>query len=165
MALENPEALVALQDSLLQKDISSNQIKSLIVAHNKIGDSALERGDYRKAIIHFSSAVQLSEEDPLLKYNLLIAEGHLLYKKGNKNGLWDAIQKYNRAAQLKPDRGDAHYYIGMSYHKIGDTEFDLIIESYEKALTLSLTPELRQKTEDALTVVLNREKRLKDFWK
>ena len=53
----------------------------------------------------------------------------------------------------------------MSYHKIGDTEFDLIIESYEKALILSLTPELRQKTEDALTVILNREKRLKDFWK
>ena len=59
MALENPEALVALQDSLLQKDISSNQIKSLIVAHNKIGDSALEGGDYKKAIMHFSSAVQL----------------------------------------------------------------------------------------------------------
>ncbi len=30
-ALENPEALVALQDSLLQEDISSNQIKSLIL--------------------------------------------------------------------------------------------------------------------------------------
>ena len=165
MALENPEALVAIQDSLSQKDLSSNQIKSLTVAHNKIGDLALQRGDYKKAIMHYSSAAQLSEKDSLSQYNLLIAEGHFLYKKGNKNGLWNAIQKYNSAAQLRPNRGDAHYYIGISYHKIGNTEFDLIIESYEKALTLSLTPELRQKTEDALTVVLNREKQLKDFWK
>ena len=165
MALENPEALVALEDSLSRAELSSATTRSLIMAHNTVGNSALESEDYGKAIMHFSNAVQLSEEDPLLKYNLLIAEGHFLYKKGNKNGLWDAIQKYNRAAQLKPDRGDAHYYIGMSYHKIGDTEFDLIIESYEKALTLSLTPELMKKTEDALTVVLNREKRLKDFWK
>ena len=165
MALENPEALVALEDSLSRAELSLATIRSLIMAHNTIGNSALESDDYGKAIMHFSNAMRLSKGDSLSHYNLLIAEGHSLYKKGKRNGIWDAIQKYNKAAQLKPDKGDAHYYIGRSYHKIGDTDFDLVIESYENALTLSLTPELRQKTEDALKVVLNREKRLKDFWK
>ena len=107
----------------------------------------------------------ISDGDTLSQYNLLLAEGHSLYKKGNKNGLWDAIQKYNKAAQLRPRLGEAHYYIGLSYHKIGDTDFDLIIESYEKALGLSLRPDIMQKTKEELSLALEREKRLKDFWK
>ena len=135
------------------------------MAHNTIGNSALESDDYGKAIMHFSNAMRLSKGDSLSRYNLLIAEGHSLYKKGKINGIWDAIQKYNKAAQLRPDKGDAHYYIGRSYHKIGDTDFDLVIESYEKALRLSLSPELRKEIEAALSLVLKREKKLKDFWK
>ena len=165
MALENPEALVALEDSLSRAELSSATIRSLIMAHNTIGNSALESDDYGKAIMHFSNAMRLSKGDSLSRYNLLIAEGHSLYKKGKKNGIWDAIQKYNKAAQLKPDEGDAHYYIGRSYHKIGDTDFDLVIESYEKALRLSLSPELRKEIEAALSLVIKREKKLKDFWK
>ena len=50
MALENPEALVALEDSLLRTGLSSTTIRSLIMAHNTIGNSALESDDYGKAI-------------------------------------------------------------------------------------------------------------------
>ena len=165
MAHNNPAALVALEDSLSIYGLSPSITRSLAFAHNRLGSKELETNNYEAAIVHFSHALKLSDGDTLSQYNLLLAEGHSLYKKGNKNGLWDAIQKYNKAAQLKPRLGEPHYYIGLSYHKIGDTDFDLIIESYEKALGLSLRPEIMQKTKEKLSLALEREKRLKDFWK
>jgi tetratricopeptide (TPR) repeat protein len=165
MARDDPAALIALEDSLSERGPSPSVISALVAAHNILGIAALESEDYKKGIDHFSKAVGLSELDTLSRYNLLIAEGHLLYKRGNKDGLWDAIQNYYKAAQLKPDLGDPHYYIGQSYHKIGDTDFDLILESYEKALTLNLSSHIREKTKAAHARAAQRDKLLKDFWK
>ena len=58
-----------------------------------------------------------------------------------------------------------HYYIGKSYHKLGDKDFDLIIDSYDKALALELSTELRKLVSQDREDVLTREKKLKDFWK
>ena len=165
MARDDPAALIALEDSLAERGLSPDIISALVAAHNTLGLAALEAEDYKTGIDHFSKAVDLSELDTLSKYNLLMAEGHLLYKRGNKDGLWDAIQNYHKAAQLKPDLGDPHYYIGQSYHKLGDTDFDLIVESYETALTLNLSPHLRDKTKAAHARASKRDKLLKDFWK
>ena len=165
MARDDPVALIALEDSLSERGPSPAVISALVAAHNILGLAALESEDYKKAIDHFSKAVGLSELDTLSRYNLLMVEGHLLYKRGNKDGLWDAIQNYHKAAQLKPDLGDPHYFIGQSYHKLGDTDFDLILESYEKALTLNLSSHLREKIEEAHARVSKRDQLLKDFWK
>ncbi len=163
MAHNNPAALVALEDSLSISGFSPSMKKSLSFAHNRLGSKELETNNYEAAIVHFSHALQLSDGDTLSQYNLLLAEGHSLYKKGNKNGLWDAIQKYNKAAQLKPRLGEAHYYIGLSYHKIGDTDFDLIIESYKKALGLSLKPEIMQKTKEQIIASIGTRKTSERF--
>ena len=165
MARDDPAALIALEDSLSERGTSPAVIRALVTAHNTLGLAALEAEDYKKGIDHFSKAVGLSELDTLSRYNLLMAEGHLLYKRGNKDGLWEAIQNYHKAAQLKHDLGDPHYYIGQSYHKLGDTDFDLILDSYEKALTLNLSSHLREKTEAAHAHASKRDKLLKDFWK
>ena len=165
MAHDDPAALIALEDSLTERGRSPAIITALVAANNALGLVALEAEDYKKGIDHFSRAVGLSELDTLSRYNLLIAEGHLLYKRGNKDGLWDAIQNYHKAAQLKPDLGDPHYYIGQSYHKLGNTDFDLILESYEKALTLNLSSHLRETIEAAHARVSKRDQLLKDFWK
>jgi len=165
MARDDPVALIALEDSLSEQGLSPVIITALVTAYNTLGIAALEADDYKKAIDHFSRAVSLSELDTLSRYNLLIAEGHLLYKRGNKDGLWDAIQNYHKAAQLKPDLGDPHYYIGQSYHKLGDTDFDLILESYDKALTLNLSSHLRDEIEAEHFRVSKRDQLLKDFWK
>ena len=165
MARDDPAALIALEDSLSERGLSPTIITALVTAHNALGLAALEAEDYKKGLDHFSRAVGLSELDTLSRYNLLIAEGHLLYKRGNKDGLWDAIQNYHKAAQLKPDLGDPHYYIGQSYHKLGNTDFDLILESYEKALTLNLSSHLRGTIEAAHARVSKRDQLLKDFWK
>ena len=164
MAIENPDALIAMEDSISLKGLTSSSLEALTFAHNNVGLAALKLDNYQKAIQHFSKALQLSAEDTAARYNLLITEAHIKYKKGNKDGLWDAIQKYNRASFLKPSLGDPHYYIGLSYLKLGNTDFDLILESYEKALLLDLNPALRIKVESQKSQALERKNRLKDFW-
>ena len=165
MARNDPASLISMEDSLSERGLSPVIVAALVTAHNTLGLAASEAEDYKKAIDHFSSAVGLSELDTLSRYNLLMAKGHLLYKRGNKDGLWDAIQNYHKAAQLKPNLGDPHYYIGQSYHKLEDTDFDLILEAYQKALALNLSSPLRDETEKAYARVSKRDQLIKDFWK
>ena len=57
----------------------------------------------------------------------------------------DAIEKFSQASSLLPNDGEPHYWIAISYTKLGDTDFDLILESYEKSLSLNLDNDLRNK--------------------
>ncbi|HIA93740.1 MAG TPA: tetratricopeptide repeat protein [Candidatus Marinimicrobia bacterium] len=166
LAIEDPAALVAMEDSLRNANrLLPSTVKALVTAHNSIGRSALDKNNYSSALQSFQDALVLFPSDTTAHYNLLIAEGNLLYKKGERNGLWDAIEKYHKAARLKPDSGEPFYHIGQAYLKNGNTDFDLILESYEKALSLDLALQLRPVVLAAMEREKKREKTLKDFWK
>ena len=165
MAISNPQKLISIEDSLLQLRSTTQIVNSIALAYEIIGDSAMVRGDYEKAKKHFTNASKLAPNDSLYMYNQLMAEGHLLQKSGKKNKLWSSIQVYNKAATTFDKAGAPYYYIGKSYHKLGDKDFDLIIESYDKALALELSPKLRKLVSQDREDVLTREKKLKDFWK
>ena len=94
-----------------------------------------------------------------------MAEGHLLQKSGKKDKLWSSIQAYSKAASVNEKAGDPYFYIGNSYYKLGDKDFDLIIESYDKALALELKSDIEVLARQAREEALIREKKLKDFWK
>ena len=165
MASSNPNKLLSIKDSLLQSSSKTHIAHSIALAHKTLGDSAIQEGDYEKAKTHFTKALKLSPNDSLYIYNQLIAEGHLLQKSGKKDKLWSSIQAYNKAAMIFEKAGAPYYYIGNSYLKLSDKDFDLIIESYEKALALELNTDLRKRVIQAREHVLTREKKLKDFWK
>ena len=165
MATSNPSKLISSKDSLLQSKSTTHIIHSIALAHNTLGDSAIQEGNYEKAKDHFTKALKLSPNDSLYIYKQLMAEGHLLQKSGKKNKLWSSIQAYSKAATIFEKAGAPYYYIGKSYYKLGDKDFDLIIESYDKALALELSTELRRLVNQAKEDVVMREKKLKDFWK
>ena len=165
MAISSPDLLVSLEDSLLQSQPSSAIISSIVFAHKTLGQEARDNEKYENAIGHYSRALKLSPNDTASIYNTLMIQGHLLYRSGKKDKLWDAIQIYNKAAIVLENLGEPHYYIGKSYHKISDKDFDLIIESYDKALDLELSPKLRSAVVKARENAIIREKKLKDFWK
>ncbi len=165
MATSNPNKLISIKDSLLQSKSTTHIIHSIALAHNTLGDSAIQEGDFEKAKTHFTKALKLSPNDSLYIYNQLMAEGHLLQKSGKKDKLWSSIQTYNKAATIFEKAGAPYYYIGNSYLKLGDKDFDLIIESYEKALALDLSADLRERVIQARKHASAREKKLKDFWK
>lgn len=166
MAEENPKALLAKKDSLQAAGNTSTAFnKAFAKAHNYVGLEAMKSKNYSFAIQNFKDATALVSEDTLSQYNLLLAQGNQLLKKGKKEGLWDAIQKFHKAGRLFPDLGEPHYYIGYAYLMIGNKDFDLILESYNKALSLTLSPELNNVVLVAKEKAQHREKTLKYFWK
>ena len=166
LSQDNPEALIAMQDSLLlRQSKSANLVNALVNAHVQIGIRATAEHNFNKASNHFHQALELNNKDTTAQYNLLLVEGHILLKKGNKNGLWDAIEKYARAGSLRQTQGEPHYWMAQAYLKLGDTDFDLILESYEKAINLSMGKDLLSQAQKDYNHTLDRKKKLDTFWK
>ena len=94
-----------------------------------------------------------------------MVEGHTIYNSGKRKKLWDAIDKYDSAAKMNPDSGEPYYYIGETYLKIGDKDFDLVIESYDRALSLNLDPGLKTIVLEKKTQEEKRQNTYKNFWK
>ena len=166
LSQDNPEALIAMQDSLLlRQSKSSNLVNALVNAHVQTGIRATAEHNFNKASNHFHQALELNNKDTTAQYNLLLVEGHILLKKGNKNGLWDAIEKYARAGSLRQTQGEPHYWMAQAYLKLGDTDFDLILESYQKAINLSMGKDLLSQAQKDYNHTLDRKKQLDTFWK
>jgi tetratricopeptide (TPR) repeat protein len=166
MSVENPEKLLSMQDSLLfSRKNDQNILEALVSSHNSVADKYMKQNEYLSAINHYENATRLDNSNTASKYGLLLAEGHALLKKGNKNGIWDAIEKYSKASKLYPGNGEPFYWIAIAYTKLGDKDFDLIFESYEKALSLELDNGLMVEAEKNYKQAKERKKKLDSFWR
>ena len=166
LSIENPTKLVAIQDSLLSVSGDNQRIRAaLVTANNSVAKMYLNTGDLKLAIQHFNKSTFIDGDNKESSFGLLIAEGRILIKKGNKNGIWDAIEKFSRASSLFPRDGEPFYWMAQSYTKLGDTEFDLILESYEKSLALNLDEDLRLEVERKYKIAKNRKSKLDSFWR
>ena len=164
MASSNPRKLISLRDSL-DKELSPSLIDAFIEAYNKVGIQAYNSEDYEKSISMFLNSQELSSVDTLSKYYLLMASGKKKYQSGNKELLWESIQDFYEASELYPKIGEPFYLIGQSYLKLGDKDFDLIIESYDRALSLDVDEELKISINSSRTEAIRRKDLLKSFWK
>ena len=166
ISIENPTKLIAIQDSLLLASGDNQRIRdALVTANNSIAKRYLNTGDFKLAVQHFNKSTSIDGDNKDSRFGLLIAEGRILVKKGNKNGIWDAIEKFSKASSLYPENGEPFYWMAKSYTKLGDTEFDLILESYEKSLALDLDEGLRLEVEKNYKTAKNRKSKLDSFWK
>jgi len=166
MSMENPEKLLSIQDSLiLARGNDNGVLAALAIANNSLAEKFMEQGDYNLAATYFSKALTLNETNTESKYGLLLAEGRAMVKKGNKNGIWDAIEKYSKASSLYPNSGEPFYLTAIAYTKLGDTDFDLILESYEKSISLELDDQLRAEVLKKYEHAKKRKTKLDSFWK
>ena len=166
MSIESPEKLLSIQDSLiLAHGDDEGILAALAIANNNVAKKYMNQGDYNFAVDHFSTALRLNETNMESKYGLLLAEGRALVKKGNKNGIWDAIEKYSKASNLFASSGEPFYLTALAYTKLGDTDFDLILESYEKAISLELDDRLRDEVVKKYEHAKKRKTKLDSFWK
>ena len=166
MAINEPEKLIGMQDSLLARG-NANQglIQAITKAHNKLGREALYSDNLTSAKKHFQASLSLLPKDTTAKYYQFIVQGRLLMATGNKNKIWDAIEIFGKCAWIQAKKGEHHYWTGQAYQKIGDTDFDLILEAYQKAISKDLPPHLLIKTTQAIENQSARKKTLEDFWK
>ena len=165
MAMESPYNLISLEDSLRNTGLSKKNQEALVLAHKNIGLNKITKKDYDGARVHFLNVLNYSNDDSIAQYNLFMIDGHLLRGTGKKEKLWDAIELYYKAIRIQPLNGEPYFFIGKSYQSLGNKDFDLILESYQKALSLQLSAELKDKVEAEISLVSDREKKLKDFWK
>ena len=164
MASSDPGKLISIRDSL-DKELSSELIDAFIEAYNRVGIKAYNLGDYEKSISMFLNSQELSSGDTLSKYYLLMTSGKKKYESGKKELLWESIQDFYKASELYPKTGEPFYLIGQSYLKLGDKDFDLIIESYDKALSLDIDEELKISINSSRAEAIRRKDLLKSFWK
>jgi len=164
IAEENPILLIGMQDSLIKSIKSKNIYDALKKANNNLGKQEFEKKNIDKAIYYFSKTLELEPHDTLANFYTLICEGNKLFETGKKENLWNAILKYNKAAQVNSKSGMPYFYIGLSYQKIGDKDFDLILEAFQNALLLELSDNLRKETQSQFEKTKKREQHLKDFW-
>ena len=166
MSIEDPETLLSIQDSLLiSKGNDQSIVDALVNAHNNMARKYINESDNVSAMKHYKKANELNSSDKVSKYGLLVSEGRLLVRKGNKNGVWDAIEKFSKASTLYPNNGEPFYWMAISYTKLGDTDFDLILEAYEKALSLELNKKQRFEAEKNYKKEKERKRKLDSFWK
>ena len=166
MSTDNPEKLLSIQDSLIRvRGDDEGLLNALATANNSVAKKYMNKGDYKLAADHFSRSLKLIETNTESKYGLLLAEGRALVKKGNKNGIWDAIEKYSKASDLFPSSGEPFYLTALAYTKLGDTDFDLILESYEKSISLELNDQLRAEVLKKYQHAQKRKTKLDSFWK
>ena len=163
--METPHKIIAIEDSIKSLGLSKKKQEALALAHKNVAIAYLKEKNYLDAKSHFSSALNYSSSDSTIQYNILMIEGHLLRKTGNKEKLWDAIEVYHKAQRLHPNKGEPYFFIGKSYQSLDNNDFDLILEPYKKALELELSKSLTNEVEREMSLVLTRKKKLKDFWK
>ena len=165
MALESPYKLISLEDSLRNTGLSKKNQEALTLAHRNIGLNKIIKKDYKGAKVHFLDVLNYSNKDSIAQYNLFMIDGHLLGGTGNKEKLWDAIELYYKAIRIQPLNGEPYFFIGKAYQSLGNKDFDLILDSYQKALSFQLSAALKEEVEAEISLVSEREKKLKDFWK
>ena len=166
LSLEDPNALIAMEDSLLSINKNNQSINdAIVIANNNVAKNYLNENELSLAVKHFKKSISISRDNKDSQYGLMIAQGRVLIKRGNKNGIWDAIENFSKASSIFPKKGEPFYWIAVSYTKLGDTEFDLILESYEKSLSLELDKNIKSEVEKNYKKAKDRKTKLDSFWK
>tara|TARA_B100000609_G_scaffold162195_1_gene134125 strand:+ start:439 stop:966 length:528 start_codon:yes stop_codon:yes gene_type:complete len=155
----NDDDLVFKSDSILKIHSNDEQMRKLILAA-KIKE--LKKNPNSNQYIE---VLKLDPKNPIALYAFHMQTGKLHHQKSYKNGQWDAIQSFYKAAAQIDSLGEPYYWIGKSYEKKDEMDFDSAIESYDKALELSLADSTRKMVETALVELTKKKTIYKDFWK
>ena len=151
--------LVMKSDSLLALHPDDLELLTSIV--NAKINLAKTKGE----ISIFREILKIDPNNKTAGYYINMDEGYKYHKKDYKNGQWDAIQSFSKAAALIDTLGEPYYWIGKAYEKKDEMDFELPLESYDKSLTLFLTPDLKKKVELSKKSLLERKKTYEDFWR
>ena len=155
----NNDDLVFKTDSILKVHSNDEKVKKLILA------AKIKELKKNPNSDQYTEVLKIDPKNPIALYVFHMRAGKLHHQKSFKNGQWDAIQSfYNAAAQIDT-LGEPYYWIGKSYEKKDEMDFDSALESYDRALELFLTDSTRKMIETALTELTKKKTIYKDFWK
>ena len=167
LSITEPEKVVSKQDSLLalSKERRPEFVSILSTAHINIARKSEASGNRANAIKEYKKVLAIDPKNNVARYELLVLEGLLLYKKGSKTALWDAIELFSKASMVNQEDGVASYWIAKSYEKKDNKDHDLIIEAYEDSLNKILPEQLRLDAQASKKAAFKNKKTFDSFWK
>ena len=98
------------------------------VAHNILGFSLAQKGNYDEAIVHYHKAIRVFPGQVDTYHNNL---GFISYKQGN---FQEAILHYQNAIAYNPDSAQSYYFLGNCYFEL--KQIDNAIIHYAKAIKI-----------------------------
>ncbi len=162
----NPDWLIAKSDSLIK---SSPEDEELTRALNQVyfnrGENYLQALDWPAAIAAYDQAMKYIPRQKEARYGKAMAEGQQYFNKGGPNDLWEALVKFGEAAAIDTSKAEPLLWLGRSYEKKDENDFELILEAYDEALAKGLPPELEKAALDERANVKRRQEIFEAFWK
>ena len=159
LAEVDPLLLVTNADSLLIARPDDSELRAAIItAHIHLAKA-------NNSVGHYKEVLKIEPQNALANYNINMIEGRAHHMSGHKNGQWDAIQSFAKAAAAIDTIGEPYYWLGQAYEKKDEMDFELPLESYDKALLMFLPDDLRPKIASARAALIKRKKTYEDFWK
>tara|TARA_B100001750_G_scaffold73897_1_gene58867 strand:+ start:112 stop:621 length:510 start_codon:yes stop_codon:yes gene_type:complete len=152
-----PNILLANTDSLMKAYPDNTELVSAIV-DARLMLAGNDFAQYKKILI-------IDPNHSIAKYHIYMDEGKNHHKKGHKNGQWDAIQAFSKAAALIDSLGEPYYWIAKAYEKKDEMDFELALESYDMALKLYLPEKTRPIVISKRNDLIKRKETFDDFWK
>ncbi len=128
------------------------------------GRQLIQAKKYDQAKAVLKHAVETKPKSKEARYQLHIATGLRLYKRGSKNALWEAIEEFGFASVLFPDRAEPYYYMGLAYTKKDKDEYSNAIEALRKAVEVAPDSEFARKAEKEAERITARKKKMDAFW-
>lgn len=119
---------------------------------------------YESALTRLEKALKNEPDHYDAQYFKALAKGCILYNKGGKNDLWDAIEEFGTAMAIRPAAGEPHYYLALAYEKKDRREFDNAIQEYQKYLDKEPNGEFAGEARKKIKELKELRDRLKDFW-
>jgi len=141
----------------------NHKIASAISLYEE-GLKALKSYRYRTARALFQKAINEKSDFTDAYYHLYMTEGHILFKQATQKDYWDAITAYGKAAAIRTEGAEPHYFMAIAYEKKDPDEFINAIEAYEKALHLEPEDPFSKTCEKKIKELKTRKEKLEKFW-
>ena len=160
-----PKSSYSSIDLLTKSDSLLNARPNDIVLKRQIINKRLDAAKSSTGIFHYNEIIKIDPKNSFALYHIYMYQGKINHKKDYKNGQWEAIQSFYKAATAIDTLGEPFYWIGKSYEKKDEMDFDSALEAYNKSLELYLPDSLKTKVDISLKKLIKRKDVYKDFWK
>jgi len=149
---------------ILRKLAIIDSLTNLSNKNYEKGKKYYNRKKNYSAVRYLKLAVQYKDDHRDAKYYYNMARGKLLYKKGKKSQLWDAIEMYGKAMMLRPNSAEPHYYLAAAYEKKDKNEFDNAIAEYKICIEKEPKGRFSKLCRKKIKELTTRRDKLKKFW-
>ena len=161
----NPKSNYSSIDLLVKSDSLLNARPNDANLRRKIINKRLDAAKSSTSIFHYNEIIKIDPKNSFALYHIYMYQGKINHKKDYKNGQWEAIQSFYKAAATIDTLGEPFYWIGRSYEKKDEMDFDSALDAYNKSLELYLPDSTKLKVDFALKKLIKRKEVYKDFWK